>query len=202
MADTDDNATDDQGGADGQDQNNQQGATGDQGGQGTQGAQGDTDTGADSGQDTGKTYTQAELERLVEQRLIRERKKYTGFTDLQKKAAEYDKLQEKNKTEQERLNDQLAAAQVELQTYRVEKVRRAAADAAGDPTLWEFITETDSDKAEEQAKRLAARFGTPPQDGNNGQPPRRANLQQGTRAQPPPEMTRDQLLRGLAAQGR
>jgi Domain of unknown function (DUF4355) len=111
---------------------------------------------------SGQTFTQADLDRVVADRLARERGKYADYTDLQKKAAEFDKIQDANKSDLDKANDALSAAQVELAELRVASVRSAAATAAGLPAeLHEFITATDPEKAAEQAKVLAAKL-TPP----------------------------------------
>lgn len=156
------------------------------------------------GQD--RTFTQADVEKIVADRITRERKKYAGYDDLKKKASQFDELQDKNKTELEKVNDQLNAAQVELQGYRVEKIRMDAARQVGlDLELAEFITAVDEDEAVEQAKRLLARLGSRgnENDGeggdNAGGGGRRADFKQGTRRGPQKtEMTRDDLIRGLA----
>lgn len=157
--------------------------------------------------DKDKTFTQTDVERIVNERLARERKKFAGHDDYKRKASEFDKLQEKNKSDLERVNEQLAAAQVELQRHRVTELRRGAAAKVGlDPELVEFITAVDEEEAEEQAKKLRQRMAPKNGDdgadnggGDQGSSGRRPDLKQGTRRGPSPqEMTRDDLLRGLA----
>lgn len=145
--------------------------------------------------DDTKTFTQAELDRMLADRLSRERKKFADYDDLKKKATEFDKMQDAQKSEVEKLNDQLTSAQVELQGYRVSEIRRAAASAAGlDPDLAEFITAADETEAAAQAKRIAERF--------KPAEPRAADLKQGARPHTPQQMSKDDLLRGLAGYGR
>lgn len=55
-----------------------------------------TETAAD------KTFTQAELDRIVQDRIARERQKYDGFDDLKKKAKQFDELQQAQLSELER----------------------------------------------------------------------------------------------------
>ncbi len=57
--------------------------------------------------------SQDEFNRIITERVARERAKFAGFDDLKTKASEYDKLQEANKTELEKLTEQLATAQRE-----------------------------------------------------------------------------------------
>lgn len=71
-------------------------------------------SGNPSGEQQAKTFTQEELDAIVTDRLSRERKKYEGFDDIKRRAAEYDKLTEAQKTESERLNGELAQLKDQL----------------------------------------------------------------------------------------
>jgi hypothetical protein len=187
MAD-DDDAQDTPGGQD--DQQDNSGDTQDQQRDDATRTETDQSKDGDTQQDT-KTFTQADVDRLLADRLARERKKYAGYDDFKKKASELDKLKDANKTELEKKEEQLTKQAIELQELKVEKIRRSAAKEAGlDPDLAEFITAADPDDALEQAKRLAERFKKAP-----------ADLKQGTRQTPAPQRTRDELLRGLAGFG-
>jgi hypothetical protein len=44
-----------------------------------------------------KTFTQAELDKIVQERVGRERAKYEGFEDLKAKAEKFDALEEEKK---------------------------------------------------------------------------------------------------------
>ena len=46
-----------------------------------------------------KTFTQADVDAFIKDRLARERQKYSDYDELKNKAAEYDKAQEASKTE-------------------------------------------------------------------------------------------------------
>lgn len=145
--------------------------------------------------DDGKTFTQADVDRLIADRINRERKKFDGHDDLKKKAAKFDELEAAKKSEVEKLNDQLTAAQVELQGFKVAEIRRSAADEAGLPAKYaKFITAADEAEALEQAKELA--------EGLKRDEPKRVDLKQGTRTTAPQPASRDELLRGLAGYGR
>lgn len=82
----------------------------DGGGQGGEGG----GTGGTGGQQQ-PTYTppqsQADLDRIVEQRLARERQKFADYDDLKGKASKYDELEEKNKSELEKERDRAAKAE-------------------------------------------------------------------------------------------
>jgi hypothetical protein len=74
-------------------------------------------------------------------------------------AKELDTIRDAQKTAEQRLNDQLAAAQVELAQHRTREVRTSAALQAGLPAdMAEYLTEVDPDAVLEQAKRLAERL--------------------------------------------
>ena len=63
-----------------------------------------------------KTFTQEELDSIITERLGRERQKYADYDSLKKKADEYDKQQEANKTE------------LQKATERAEKAEKMIAD--------------------------------------------------------------------------
>lgn len=74
-------------------------------------------------------------------------------------AKELDTIRDAQKTAEQRLNDQLAAAQVELAQHRTREVRTSAAIQAGLPAdMAEYLTEVEPEAALEQAKRLAERL--------------------------------------------
>lgn len=74
-------------------------------------------------------------------------------------AKELDTIRDAQKTSEQRLNDQLAAVQVELAQHRTRDVRTSAVLQAGLPAdMAEYLTEVEPDAALEQAKRLAERL--------------------------------------------
>lgn len=80
-----------------------------------------------------QTFTQADVDRIVSERLSRERARYADYDDLKAKASEYDKAAEAQKTEQQRLAEQLQAAQSEAERYRTESLRLKVATDKGVP---------------------------------------------------------------------
>lgn len=85
-----------------------------------------------------RTFTQADIERIVGERLARERSKFGDYDDLKAKAAQFDELESKNKTELEKAREAAQTAQTErdqaLNHARDLMVRAAllhAATAAG-----------------------------------------------------------------------
>lgn len=60
------------------------------------------DDGADDKKDYSPPASQADLDRIIQDRITRERAKFEGFDDYKKKAAEFDKAAEAARTEQEK----------------------------------------------------------------------------------------------------
>lgn len=58
-----------------------------------------------------KTFTQAELDAIIEDRLQRERKKYGDYDTLRERAAKLQTIEDAQKSEQQKLQEQLAALQ-------------------------------------------------------------------------------------------
>ena len=61
-----------------------------------------------------KTFTQAEMDSIIEGRLARERQKYADYDDLKEKASKYDEYQEQNKTELQKEKEKSDALQARL----------------------------------------------------------------------------------------
>lgn len=59
-------------------------------------------------QNAGKTFTQEEIDKIIADRLKREREKYKDYEELKKNAAEYQKWKESQMTEAEKLQAKLA----------------------------------------------------------------------------------------------
>jgi len=87
------------------------------------GAGGDAGRDGDGGRE--QTFTQRDLERIIGERLAREREKYSDYEDLKAKAARLDELEEANKSEHQKLLERVEAAE-----RRAEEAERARAQAA------------------------------------------------------------------------
>lgn len=109
--------------------------------------------------------------------------------EIEPAARKLKELEDKDKSETQKLNDQLGALQTKITEYEVREVRSAAAAAVGLPaTMAQFITASDPAEAKEQAKTLLgfAKAGPP------------ADLKQGARQTPVSQVTGDQLIRRMA----
>jgi hypothetical protein len=97
--------------------------------------------------DKGKTFTQADVDKLITDRLTRERKKYEGFDELKAKAAKFDELESSNKTELEKAEarakvaeDKVAVLTAQITARDVEILKKEALVAVGLPTtLWQRV---------------------------------------------------------------
>ena len=84
-----------------------------------------------------KTFTQAELDNIVADRLKRERAKYEGFDELKEKAAKFDEMEEAGKSELQKAQDKVQALEAQIQSINKEKeisqIRTQVAQAKGVP---------------------------------------------------------------------
>lgn len=115
-----------------------------------------------------QTFTQADVDRIVRERVQRERGKYADYDELKERAGVA-------KTAEERI----AALEAEVQATRREALKRRAQAAHGisDEDADLFLTGSDEESLTAQAKRLAAReterktkSNVVPREGTNPQP--------------------------------
>lgn len=87
-----------------------------------------------------KTFTQDEVNSIVGERLAREREKYEGINldELKAKAAEFDKLEEANKSELQKASEKVAALEAELVSIKksneIKEMRNKVAEEQGIPS--------------------------------------------------------------------
>lgn len=72
-----------------------------------------------------KTFTQAEVDLIVKERLGRERAKYEGFEEYKEKAAQLDAIEEANKTELQKAQDKAAELEKKLNEMETASALRA-----------------------------------------------------------------------------
>ena len=107
-----------------------------------------------------KTFTQEEVNGIVNDRLARERKKYEGIDleALKSKAAKLDELEEANKTELEKANERANALQAELDGIKkaneLKEMREQVAKEIGVPT--NLLTGESEEECREQAEAIKA----------------------------------------------
>lgn len=111
-----------------------------------------------------QAFTQADVDRIVKERVQRERAKYADYDDLKVKA-------QGAQTAEERIG----ALEKEIETTKREAMRRRvqAANGISDEDADLFLTGTDEDTLTAQAKRLADRESQRKSNGNHA--PREGN---------------------------
>lgn len=115
----------------------------------------------------------------------------TRLKDLEPAAAELKKIRDRDKTESQRLADQITELQAQVLDYQLTAMRTEAATAAGLPAgMAQFITATTPADAKAQAKQLAE-FGRLGQQGA-------ADFRQGARPAAATRPTGDELIRRMA----
>lgn len=82
-------------------------------------------TGKDTGNADERTFTQAELNAIVSNRLKEEQAKYGNYEELKEKARKYDAAEEASKTELQKVTDRADALQKQLDEFlKKDNVRR------------------------------------------------------------------------------
>lgn len=127
----------------------------------------------DVGKDEPKGFTpiasQADLDRIISERLNRERSRFADYDELKAKAEQLDQIEEANKTELQKALDQAAQAQQELAAAKTETLRLQAAAKHGIPADHiEFLNASDEASLEAQAQKLAASLNRDPATGGAG----------------------------------
>ena len=87
-----------------------------------------------------KTFTQAEMDAIIGERLARERSKYADYDEVKAKAAKYDEVEEANKTELQKAVEERDALKARIDKLEADKahadaVAKAAAEHGVDATL-------------------------------------------------------------------
>jgi len=160
----------------------------------------------EQGQEKGqveRTFTQEELEKIIADRLERERRKYKDYDELKKIAEEYKQIKEAQMTEQEKLEMRLAELEravlekeLEAQEATIEKTKMKVAMELGLPAdSLDFI----SGSTEEEIREAATKFKN--LIGSNavkvGQPSAPASAQTGSKIWTRSEienMTREEMI--------
>ncbi len=101
--------------------------------------------------------SQADLDKIVETRLARERAKTADYKDLKEKADKFDKAQEASKTEIEKATERATKAEAEVAKARLEADRNAVALAKGlTPAQAKRLVGTTREELEADADELVA----------------------------------------------
>jgi hypothetical protein len=120
--------------------------------------------------------SQDELNKIIADRITRERAKYADYGDLKSKAAKFDEIEQANKSEMDKIAERAAAAEAERDAARIEilRFRVAAKHGISDEDADLFLTGSDEESLTAQAERLASRYAdagkprSPKPDPNQG----------------------------------
>lgn len=127
---------------------------------------------SESTSDAGDKFTpitsQDDLNRLISDRVARERSKYSDYKDIKAKAAKLDEIEAASKSETERAAERASAAEAERDVARAESLRLRIATKNGisDTDADLFLTGTDEDTLNKQAARLAQHASDRKKNGN------------------------------------
>lgn len=103
-----------------------------------------------------KTFTQSDVDRIVEKRLKRELSKQGDIEALKEKAKKFDEIQEANKSELEKANEKIAAYESEINKMKkdaeIRGIREAVAKEKGVPA--NLLTGVDETSCESQADAI------------------------------------------------
>lgn len=108
---------------------------------------------ADAGE---KTFTQAEMDAIIEGRLAREKQKYADYESLKEKAGKYDELKDASKTAEEKNAEKIAELQKLVAGYTREKTVEQARNkvAAEMKVPAALLTGEDEETCKKQAKAI------------------------------------------------
>lgn len=151
-----------------------------------------SDTTSDPGDAFKPITSQEDLNKVLGERLDRERSKFADYTDLKAKAAKFDELEAANKSEIEKANEKATAAEKAAEKAMADALRLRVALKHGisDEDADLFLTGTDETTLTKQAERLTERVVDRKKQGNHV--PR-----EGTTPRSPHEDELRQLTRNL-----
>jgi len=123
-----------------------------------QGGENTSETTPDAGGEFEPITSQEELDRRIAKRLERERNKYSDYDELQAKAAQFDELQEANKTEQQKLTERAEKAERDAEAAQLEILRfKIAAESGITENVDLILTASDEETMRKQADLWTAR---------------------------------------------
>lgn len=116
--------------------------------------------------------SQEELNRIVGERVARERAKFKDFDEYKAKAAKLDEVEEKNKTELQRATERAAAAEKRVAEFEAREQRAAwaaeVATATGVPA--DVLRGSTREEIEAHAETLKAHFKPAPRQPRTSAP--------------------------------
>ena len=113
--------------------------------------------------------TQDDLNRIIADRVSRERAKFGDYKELKAKAARLDEIEQANKSELEKATERISAAEQARDGAVAEslRLRVAAKHGIGSEDADLFLTGSDEETLKKQAERLIARDGDRKKNNNH-----------------------------------
>jgi len=103
-----------------------------------------------------KTFSQDDVNKIVQERVAKEKAKYEGFEEMKSKAAEYERLQEASKTDLQKAEEKASKLESELAKYKkaeeARKVRSTVSEKTGIPER--LLSGETEEACEAQAKAI------------------------------------------------
>jgi hypothetical protein len=125
------------------------------------------DNNATQGATAEKTFTQAEMDAIIGDRLARERAKYADYAEIKAKAAKFDEAEEANKSELQKAVEERDALKARIDKLEADKAHAdAVADAAAKYGVDAALLSRMSGDVEENAAILKEKMGNAPKYGN------------------------------------
>lgn len=119
-----------------------------------------TDTQAGNGGESGKTFTQEQLNDLIAKEKGRIQAKYEGFDDLKAKAEKFDELEESKRSDVEKLTAERDDLRGKVTPAQEENLRlRVALEKKLDSELIDRLRGGTKEELEADADKLLERFG-------------------------------------------
>ena len=107
---------------------------------------------------TSKTFTQAEVDAIVRERLARDRAKYADYNEIKEKAEQFDRIEEANKTELQKAQERAEALGKELadikRSNEIRDMRAKVAQEKGIPA--NLLTSDTEEECVAQADMILA----------------------------------------------
>jgi len=105
-----------------------------------------------------KTFTQEDVNKIVGDRIAREREKFADYDAIKEKAAKFDEMEEANKSELQKAHEKASALQAELDGMKaaeqIRRIRDEVAKETGVPS--NLLTADTKEGCGEQAQAIKA----------------------------------------------
>lgn len=125
------------------------------------------DAGGADGADAGRTFTQAELNTIIQKRIAQVEGKYSDYNDLKDKALKYDAAEEAAKTDLQKAQDQAKSYKQKYEELvaqnAVRDIRVKVSTEMGVPV--DLLTASTEEDCKKQAASILAFAGKNPSDG-------------------------------------